>query len=421
MSQWKYASVIVSALAGSLTLAACGGPVIGAKAPARAQIASERPLMQAKNAFADAPAEMIVATEGDRVPAPKVSGASHLDSFSFRGMTYHLFDVGQKNMLQRVLGSLRGQAGIKHADPNTMMYALGGPTNGEAPDDEFFPLQYGLLQKNVPQAWKITTGDPNLIVAVVDTGIDYTHPDLKDRVVLGQDFTFRPGMIFNRKDKNGPMDDNAHGTHCAGIIGATANNSVGIAGVAPGVKLMAVKVLTAKGGGTEYDVMKGVAYSITNGAKIVSMSLGGTATTSVERKFYEAAVMSGALVVAAAGNSADGLGFPAAYPGVLSVGATDSGGGLAKFSNHDASMSVTAPGVGILSTIPGDTYAKFSGTSMAAPYVAGVSALVWSQHPDWTAQQVKEQLERTAKDMGAPGVDPMFGHGEVDVTAALGE
>ena len=419
MSQWKSAQVIVSALAASLSLAACGGTVTAPKAP---QLAGDRLApMQAKNAFAEAPAEVIVTTEGDKAPAPRVDGASHLESFSFRGTTYHLYDVGQKSMMQRVLGTLRGKTGIRHADPNTMMYALGAPTNGEAPDDEFFPMQYGLVQKAVPQAWKITTGDPNMIVSVVDTGIDYNHPDLKDRVVLGQDFTFRPGKIFNRKDPNGPMDDNAHGTHCAGIIGATANNAVGIAGVAPGVKLMAVKVLTAKGGGTEYDVMKGVAYSITNGAKIVSMSLGGTATTSVERKFYEAAVMSGALVVAAAGNSADGLGFPAAYPGVLSVGATDSGGGLAKFSNHDASMGVTAPGVGILSTVPGDTYAKFSGTSMAAPYVAGVAALVWSKHPDWTAEQVKDQIERTAKDMGAPGVDPMFGHGEIDVTRALGE
>jgi subtilisin family serine protease len=281
-------------------------------------------------------------------------------------------------------------------------------------------MQYGMQQKDVPAAWaKMSKGDPNMIVAVVDTGIDYTHPDLKDHVLLGQDFTFRPGWIFNRKDKDGPMDDNAHGTHCAGIIGATANNGIGIAGVAPDVKLLAVKVLGGSGSGSQYDVMKGVAYAVTNGAKVVSMSLGGTATTSVERKFYEAAVASGALIVAAAGNSADGLGFPAAYPGVLSVGATDSGGNLARFSNHDETMSVTAPGVGILSTIPGNTYAKFSGTSMAAPFVSGVAALVWSAHPDWTAEQVKAQIENTATDKGAPGVDSMYGHGEVNVQAAL--
>jgi thermitase len=255
---------------------------------------------------------------------------------------------------------------------------------------------------------------------VIDTGVDYTHPDLKERVGMGADLTFKPGRIFNRKDKNGPMDDNGHGTHCAGIIGAIANNGIGIAGVAPGVKILAEKALDARGAGSSYDVMKGVAHAITNGAKIVSLSVGGTATTSADRKFYEATVQSGALIIAAAGNSSDSLGFPAAYPGVLSVGATDSAGALARFSNHDISMSLTAPGVGVLSTMPGDAYAKMSGTSMAAPFVAGVAALVWAKHPDWTAQQVKEHLERTASDRGAPGVDPLFGHGEVDPVAALG-
>jgi thermitase len=369
-------------------------------------------VLAAKNGLANAAAEIMIATDSEKAPA--IADAKSLDHFSFRGVTYHLMGVSNKSLMQRVLGAARTVKGVKSADVNAAMYALG------APDDEFYPIQYGLNQKAVPETWKATKGDPNLIVAVVDTGIDYTHPDLQDRVVLGQDFTFRPGLIFNRKDKDGPMDDNAHGTHCAGIIGATANNGIGIAGVAPDVKLMAVKVLGASGGGSQYDVMKGVAYAVTNGAKVVSMSLGGTATTSVERQFSEAAVQSGALIVAAAGNSADGLGFPAAYPGILSVGATDSGGNLAKFSNHDETMGVTAPGVGILSTIPGNTYAKFSGTSMAAPFVSGVAALVWSAHPDWTAEQVKAQIENTATDKGAPGVDSLYGHGEVNVQAAGG-
>ena len=113
-------------------------------------------------------------------------------------------------------------------------------------------------------------------------------------------------------------------------------------------------------------------------------------------KVLAAAVASGALIVAAAGNSADGVGFPAAYPGILSVGATDSGGNLARFSNHDETMSVTAPGVGILSTIPGNTYAKFSGTSMAAPHTSGIAALVRQAHPDWTPEEVKAAVMNTA-------------------------
>lgn len=413
-------TLLATTLAVALLLTACGAPPTASKLAPRAAGAAERPVLTAKNAYAEAPSEIVIATEGPAGARPKLPVGRYLDSFSFAGATYHLVDVGQKSLLQRALNALRGQ-GLRYTEPNPMVYALGMTRQTGSPDDEFYPLQYGHVQKDVPTAWRRSSGDPAVMVAVVDTGVDYTHPDLKARVVMGPDVAFRPGRIFNRKDKDGPMDDNGHGTHCAGIIGAIANNSIGIAGVAPDSKIMAVKVLGGRGGGTSYDVMKGVAHAITNGAKIVNMSLGGEATTSVERKFYEAAVQSGALIVAAAGNSADAVGFPAAYPGVLSVGATDSGGLLARFSNHDASMGVTAPGVGILSTMPGNTYAKMSGTSMAAPFVAGVAALVWSRHPDWNAQQVKEQIERTATDRGAPGVDPTYGHGEVNVMRALGD
>lgn len=399
--------------AATMLITACGQTAVGVKPTLRAS-SENQPVLRAKNGLATAPAEVVIATRGEQ--APQVAGARAEDSFTFAGTTYHLMSVSSKSLIQRVIGTARSVSGVEKADPNPMMYAL---DNAAVPDDEFYPLQFGLQQKRVPELWGQTKGDPNMIVAVVDTGVDYTHPDLQERVLLGKDFSFRPGRIFNRKDKDGPMDDQGHGTHVAGVIGATANNGIGIAGVAPDVKLMAVKVLSAKGGGTSYDVMKGVAFAITNGAKVVNMSLGGTATTSVEAQFYQAAVQSGALIVAAAGNEADGLGFPAAYPGVLSVGATDSGGELARFSNHDATMSVTAPGVGILSTIPGKMYAKFSGTSMAAPFVSGAAALVWSQHPEWTAQQVKEHLERTATDKGAPGVDSIYGHGEIDIRAAL--
>jgi subtilisin family serine protease len=418
MSFRKSLPPMVAVLAASFALSACGASVAGPRAVAKGAVRAERPVMQARSAYAEAPAEIVVTMDAGQ-PAPReLAGGKVIDRFEFGGTAWHLVDVGQKSLVQRAVAAVRGLPGVRAADPNPMIYALGQPLPGDAPDDEYFPLQYGLLQKSVHLAWRNPVGD--MVVGVVDTGIDYTHPDLKDRVAMGLDLTFKPGRIFNRKDKNGPLDDNGHGTHCAGIIGALANNGIGIAGVAPGVKLLAEKALDARGGGTSYDVMKGVAHAITNGAKIVSMSVGGTATTSADRKFYEATVQSGALIVAAAGNSADALGFPAAYPGVLSVGATDSAGALARFSNHDISMSLTAPGVGVLSTMPGDAYAKMSGTSMAAPFVAGVAALVWAKHPDWTAQQVKEHLERTASDRGAPGVDPMFGHGEVDPVTALG-
>ncbi|MBM3274510.1 MAG: S8 family serine peptidase [Candidatus Sericytochromatia bacterium] len=403
------------------------------------------------------PNEVVVTTtEGAKLNA----SGEILDHFSFRGRTYHLVDA--ETGVAKVLNALRGQ-GYK-ADQNLQAFVTGTtagappapppappapppsdpgqpPTNppnpgnpgspgqvpappggpgqppaSNAPNDEFYFSQWGLKMANIPNLWTTTRGREDLVVAVVDTGIDYTHPDLSNKVVLGPNYTFTKKWWQIGKKDPGPIDDNSHGTHCAGIIGSLANNNVGIAGVAPGVKVMAVKVLDANGGGTDFAVMKGIAYAITHGAKIVNLSLGSAGASSVEREFYEAATDAGALIVAASGNEAAGVGFPAAYPGVLSVGAIDSGKNLASFSNHDTSLGLVAPGVGIMSTILGKQYAKFSGTSMATPYVSGVAALVWSKHPELTADQVRDKLLSTAEKLGDPS---LFGNGLVDPQKAL--
>ncbi len=392
------------------------------------------------------PEEVVVATAiGAAVPG---SLGTVVDEFSFKGRAYHLIDA--QGRLQHILGGLRGQ-GLK-ADQNLKVFANGAavsppgttpaqppasppgtdpalppappttdpgqPPATQAPNDEFYFAQWGMHMGNIPSLWGTTKGREDMVVAVIDTGIDYTHPDLQNKVVLGPNYTFSKRWYeFGKKDP-GPIDDNSHGTHCAGIIGSLAENRVGIAGVAPGVKLMAVKVLDAEGGGSSFSVMKGIAYSITHGAKVVSLSLGSAGASSVEREFFEAATDAGALIVAAAGNEADGVGFPAAYPGVLSVGAIDSGKNLASFSNHDTSLGLVAPGVGIMSTILGKQYAKFSGTSMATPYVSGVAALVWSKYPEFTADQVRSKLLDTAENLGDSS---LFGHGLVSPQKALAD
>jgi thermitase len=410
MSHRKYVPATV--LASALLLAACGVSPTGLR-PVAGKIVEGKSFVGVRSV--PMPPEVIAATEGDRPLV--VPGAKELDKFSFRGLTYHLLGVSNKGLINNVVSALRATGGVRTADANPPVVAMDAPL----PDDEYYGLQYSHHQKQLHEAWAVTQGDPELIVAVVDTGVDFNHPDLKGRVINGPDFLFRPGWIFNRKDKNGPMDDNGHGTHCAGIIAASANNGLGMAGVAPKVKIMAVKSLDHLAGGTQYDVMRGIAHAAMNGAKIVNLSHGGMGTTSVERKFYSDAVQNGLLLVSSAGNNGDALTFPAAYPGVLSVGATDSGGALWKGSNHDLTLGVTAPGVGILSTVPDNAYEKQTGTSAAAAFASGVAALVWSAHPDWSAQDVIDRIEQTADDKGAPGVDAQFGHGEINVLAALKE
>lgn len=295
-----------------------------------------------------------------------------------------------------------------------------------APNDELFAKEWHMERVQALEAWNQTMGNKDFLVSVVDTGVDYNHPDLKANVIKGADYT---GEDPTGKD---PIDSFGHGTHVAGIIAAQANNQIGVAGVAPNVKILAVKVLSAKGGGSLFAIAKGIKYSVDQGAKIVNLSLGGPAVTdliSTSIGFW--ASRKGALLMAAAGNSANEVGTPARIDDYyMAVGATDEGDKLAKFSCFGKELSVTSPGTVIWATTPtykvplndygyAMNYAPLQGTSMATPLAAGIAALVWSKHPEWTAKQVRAQLEKTSVDLGAPGKDNTFGHGRVNALAAL--
>lgn len=200
-------------------------------------------------------------------------------------------------------------------------------------------------------------------VAVVDTGIDLQHPDL---VVKGG-----RNMINPRKSYT---DDNGHGTHVAGII-AALNNQIGVVGVAPGASLYAVKVLSASGSGWTSDIMAGVDWCIDNNMDVVNMSLGGGAYSATFQALCNEAFAAGIYIVAAAGNESGAVSYPAAYDNVIGVSATNSSDGFASFSNFGVGVDIAAPGVYIYSTYKGGGYATMSGTSMAAPHVAGTLAL----------------------------------------------
>ncbi|MEA2053325.1 MAG: S8 family serine peptidase [Euryarchaeota archaeon] len=250
-------------------------------------------------------------------------------------------------------------------------------------------------------------------VAIIDTGIDYDHPDLDANfgTLLGYDFA---------NDDSEPMDDNGHGTHCAGIV-AAEDNGEGVVGVAPGAHLYAVKVLDGSGSGYESDVIAGIQWSKTNNMDVISMSLGSDFGSISLKKACDNAYSSGVLLVAAAGNDGYSSGkgntvdYPARYSSVIAVAATDSNDIRARWSSTGPDVELAAPGVSIYSTYLGGGYATMSGTSMACPHVAGTAALVIAAGKG----DVRQYLQDTADDLGAAGKDNLYGYGLVDADEAV--
>lgn len=260
-------------------------------------------------------------------------------------------------------------------------------------------------------------------VAVLDTGIDYNHPDLKDNYRGGYNFVY---------DNDDPFDDSmsayvptGHGTHVAGIIGAR-NNGTGVVGVAPEVSLYAVKVLNAGLAGDVSDIIAGIEWAINNNVQIISMSIGSNLYSEALREACDRAAQAGIILVAAAGNfNNSSIEYPAAFDSVIAVTATRPDDTRPLY-NYGPQMELAAPGVGIKSTVPGGGYGYLTGTSQAAPHVAGVAALLLASGITDTngngtvADEVRQRLAGTARDLGDPGWDAAFGYGLVDAARALG-
>jgi len=273
------------------------------------------------------------------------------------------------------------------------------------PNDPFFSYLYGLHNTgqtegtedadiDAPEAWVTTTGSSSVVVAVIDTGVDYSHPDLAANIWTDP-VTGYHGYDYANND-NDPMDDHGHGTHCAGTIGAVGNNGVGVAGVNWNVKIMALKFLDSSGSGYISNAISAIQYANSHGAQVISDSWGGAGNSQALKDAIDA---SSAVVVCAAGNNGVNTDtspqYPSAYPSnnIIAVAATDDNDNLASFSNYGAtSVDVAAPGVSIYSTYPGNLYTTMSGTSMATPHVAGVAALVKAAAPSYTAAQIKTTI-----------------------------
>lgn len=277
-------------------------------------------------------------------------------------------------------------------------------------------LPWGIDRIDAEQVWSTTSG--KLVkVGIIDTGIDLAHPDLKDNIKGGVN-TINPYKSYN--------DDNGHGTHVAGII-AALNNSFGVVGVGPEIDLYAIKALDKRGSGYLSDIIEGLDWAIQNKIQVVNMSLGTNSDVQSFRDAVVRAFEAGIVLVAAAGNDGGAVDYPAAYPEVIAVSATDKNDLLASWSSRGPEIDLAAPGVSIYSTYKGSTYATMSGTSMASPHVAGVAALVLSvpSKCDYNLDgvcdpaEVQKRLETTAEDLGLSGIDNLYGFGLVDAERAV--
>jgi thermitase len=318
---------------------------------------------------------------------------------------------------------------VDYAEPNFILRATA------VPNDPLFAELYGFNNTgqtggrpdadiDAPEGWDAAglggfpaTGGTK--IGIVDTGIDSTHTELSGKVA-------DCGAAFGGTVVNGACsDDNMHGTHVAGTIAAKANNATGVAGVAFNSPLSICKALyTAAGTGLTSDVANCINWTHSRGAKVISMSLGGGDSATLKAAVVNAwkgGAANGSVLVAAAGNDGDAtLNYPAAYPEVVSVAATDHNDARASFSNANADVEIAAPGVNVLSTIPGGQYAELSGTSMATPHVSGVTGVLWQLFPADTAAGIRSRLDAAVDDLGAAGRDSTFGFGRVNLCKAAG-
>ncbi|HEY3157662.1 MAG TPA: S8 family serine peptidase [Vicinamibacterales bacterium] len=395
-----------------------------------------------------------------RAEAHRQSGGKRLHAIARTGVELVSLPAGTEGS---AIARYRNNPNVLYAEPNYLrslppsVPTAAGATAPVVPGDHSFKEQWGLHNTgqqflclpwiggdlcfyvgtpdadiDAPEAWARSTGTPNVTVAVIDSGVDYTHPDLAANYAGGQDF-------FN--GDLDPMDDQGHGTHVAGIIAAAMNNPTGdpaaaegVVGVAPNARILAYKVCGADGTCSDFAIQQAIAQAIADHAKVINMSFGGPDYSQSMDEALQRAWAAGLVLVAAAGNKGtEALTYPAALPNVISVGAFDEDDNRASFSTFGSWVDIAAPGNVIMSTypmaqcaastVPGDTgcYTWLSGTSMASPFVAGAAALVWSRGDVTSNQQVVDILLNSADPAGVASarLDTWTVHGGLNIANAL--
>jgi serine protease len=336
-----------------------------------------------------------------------------------------------------VAAAYQADPDVVYAEPNFYAYANDEPLAPAAftPNDPYFSLQWNMPLIQAPQAWDISNGQ-DVLVAELDTGVAYEDFDIYRRAPDLSNTRFVPGYDFINNDAHA-NDDEGHGTHVAGTIAQSTNNGQGVAGVAFGATLMPVKVLDNRGQGSYDNIAQGIIYAADRGARIISMSLSGRGGSQALAEAVDYAAGKGVLLVAAAGNSAGAVEYPAAYDAVLAVGSVGFNRVRVDYSDFGPQIELVAPGGDTDVDLNGDGYPDgilqqtfrdnvtqfgfyfYEGTSMATPHVSGVAALLFARNPAASASQVRQAMESTALDLGPAGRDNEYGYGLVQAANAL--
>lgn len=374
-----------------------------------------------------------------------------LNSIHSEKAKYYIAEVNATDV-ERVLTDLRSNPFVENAEL-VVQYSIpeneyviretaddkkpdAPPPGSVTPDDPLYHRQWSFQMIDLEKAWEKTQGEGAVIVAVIDTGVAFE--DFQDfrKIEDLEGVKFAPGYDFVNDDEH-PNDDHGHGSHVAGTIAQATNNAKGVAGIAPGVTIMPLKVLSAQGGGSSSDISDAIRFAADHGAKIINMSLGGGSYSAVMATAVKYAHDKGVLVACAAGNSArEVVEFPAAYDGAFAVSSVGPSGKLAYYSSFGKQIKIAAPGGdkhdgGERGSILQNTidikdptnlafYGAFQGTSMATPHVAGVAALVLS-YTDLSVKDLEKKLIDSATEAGATGWDPKYGHGILNADAALSD
>ncbi|MHA7138113.1 S8 family serine peptidase [Rossellomorea arthrocnemi] len=348
--------------------------------------------------------ERVIVKLKEPVEKTEMKGYSLLENQEDNSKPIITVNVPKGEEIEDFIKSLESSSDVEYAEADQLIKLEYIPT------DPYYHDQWYHQTIESERTWDQTKGSSDIVVAVIDNGVDLNHPDINQHIVSPYDTVY---------DSPYTMSNGDHGTHVAGIIGSSMENGVGATGIAPSTSIMPIDVFT-----TEYayisDVIEGIYYAVDQGADIINMSLGSYSYSDSYNEAIQYAHDNGVLVIAAAGNDNSGQShYPSSYPNVISVASTNEYDLKSSFSNYGNDIDISAPGSRIFSTLAYSSYGYMSGTSMASPVVAGVAALMLANDPLMTNEEVVQRLYDTSDDLGASGKDVFFGHGRVNAKRAL--